>query len=78
MKQAIGRARRYGQKRTVHVYHMLVKDTLEVNLIQDRREQIVVCSGDCAEFVDDIDGIEDVLTCEGEELDLGLGGANLM
>lgn len=78
MKQAIGRARRYGQKKIVHVYHMLVKETLEVNVIQERRGEVVACQGNCAKFVDDIEGIEDVQTCEGEELDLELGGANLM
>ncbi|KAJ5805782.1 C-5 cytosine methyltransferase [Penicillium pulvis] len=78
MKQAIGRARRYGQKKIVHVYHMLVKETLEVNVIQERRGEVVACQGNCAKFVDDIEDIEDVQTCEGEELDLELGGANLM
>lgn len=78
MKQAIGRARRYGQPKTVNVYHMLVKGTLEINLIQDRREQIVVCSGDFAKFVDNTDGMDDFETCEGEELELELVGANLV
>ncbi|KAJ6110097.1 C-5 cytosine methyltransferase [Penicillium sp. IBT 16267x] len=77
MKQAIGRARRYGQKKTVHVYHMLVKFTAEINLIQDRREQILACQGDSARFVFDIEemSVEDE-TCEGEDLDFG--GDNLI
>lgn len=36
MTQAIGRARRYGQQRTVHVYHLLVRNTYEVNIFQKR------------------------------------------
>lgn len=36
MTQAIGRARRYGQQRTVHVYHLLVKNTYDVNIFQER------------------------------------------
>ncbi|KAJ5401047.1 hypothetical protein N7465_011536 [Penicillium sp. CMV-2018d] len=34
MTQAIGRARRFGQKREVHTYHLLVKNTYEVNIFQ--------------------------------------------
>ncbi|KAJ5353028.1 hypothetical protein N7452_002002 [Penicillium brevicompactum] len=36
MTQAIGRARRYGQQKTVHVYHLLVKNTYDVNIFQER------------------------------------------
>ncbi|KAJ5770544.1 uncharacterized protein N7511_002595, partial [Penicillium nucicola] len=36
MTQAIGRARRYGQKRTVQVYHLLVRGTVEVNIFARR------------------------------------------
>lgn len=36
MTQAIGRARRYGQKRTVQVYHLLVRETVEVNIFARR------------------------------------------
>ncbi|KAJ5124309.1 uncharacterized protein N7515_008182 [Penicillium bovifimosum] len=34
MTQAIGRARRHGQTKTVHVYHLLVKFTYDVNVYQ--------------------------------------------
>ncbi|KAJ5788714.1 hypothetical protein N7457_003704 [Penicillium paradoxum] len=34
MTQAIGRARRFGQKKTVHVYHLLVRNTYDVNIYQ--------------------------------------------
>jgi hypothetical protein len=36
MTQAIGRAQRYGQKRTVQVYHLLVRGTVEVNIFGRR------------------------------------------
>ncbi|KAJ5657749.1 C-5 cytosine methyltransferase [Penicillium longicatenatum] len=70
MEQAIGRARRYGQEKTVHVYHMLVKNTLEVNVVQERLGQILVCSGDHGKFVDSLNDEEmaGFEPCEGEEL----------
>lgn len=42
MTQAIGRARRYGQIKHVHVYHLLVKRTIDVNIFQDRRGKILI------------------------------------
>lgn len=36
MTQCIGRARRYGQKKIVFVYHFLVLDTIDVDIFQDR------------------------------------------
>ncbi|OQD90948.1 hypothetical protein PENANT_c001G04633 [Penicillium antarcticum] len=36
MTQAIGRAQRYGQKRTVQVYHLVVRETVEVNIFARR------------------------------------------
>jgi hypothetical protein len=41
MTQAIGRARRFGQERTVHVYH-LVKHTYDANIFQKRHEKNLV------------------------------------
>lgn len=38
MIQAIGRVRRYGQKRDVHVYHLLSKDTADVTIFKEREE----------------------------------------
>jgi hypothetical protein len=35
--QAIGRARRYGQEKTVHVYHFLVNGTADAKIMQLRR-----------------------------------------
>ncbi|KAJ5146087.1 C-5 cytosine methyltransferase [Penicillium bovifimosum] len=34
MTQAIGRARRHGQKRPIHVYHLLMKNTYDVSVYQ--------------------------------------------
>ncbi|PYI05069.1 hypothetical protein BO78DRAFT_387948 [Aspergillus sclerotiicarbonarius CBS 121057] len=42
MTQAIGRSRRYGQTRHVHIYHLLVKHTIDVNIFQARREKMLV------------------------------------
>ncbi|RAK96334.1 putative SNF2 family helicase [Aspergillus ibericus CBS 121593] len=42
MTQAIGRCRRYGQTRHVHIYHLLVKGTMDVNIFQSRREKMLV------------------------------------
>lgn len=38
MTQAIGRVRRYGQKRDVHIYHLLSKDTADVIIFKEREE----------------------------------------
>lgn len=42
MTQAIGRARRFGQTRDVHVYHILARGTVDVDIFQDRTGKIVV------------------------------------
>ncbi|CAI7647065.1 unnamed protein product [Penicillium viridicatum] len=42
MTQAIGRARRFGQKRAVHTYHLLVKNTYEVNIFQKAQSSKLV------------------------------------
>ena len=46
MTQAIGRARRYGQTKAVHVYHMLAKFTADVNVYQQRQDRVLVGRGD--------------------------------
>lgn len=38
MIQAIGRVRRYGQKRTVHVWHLLSDDTADITILKEREE----------------------------------------
>ncbi|KAJ5591523.1 uncharacterized protein N7459_001892 [Penicillium hispanicum] len=42
MTQAIGRARRFGQTRDVHVYHMLARETVDVRIFQDRSGKVIV------------------------------------
>lgn len=42
MAQAIGRSRRYGQPKHVHVYHLMALKTVEVNIFEKRRRQVVV------------------------------------
>lgn len=49
MTQAIGRSRRYGQKKHVHIYHFLAGATIDVNILQQRRRRVVVKRGE--EFV---------------------------
>ncbi|KAL5360693.1 hypothetical protein BJX96DRAFT_184740 [Aspergillus floccosus] len=40
--QAIGRCRRYGQTKHVHIYHLLAKRTIDVNIFQERRGKVLV------------------------------------
>ncbi|KAI1921015.1 hypothetical protein LOZ12_001185 [Ophidiomyces ophidiicola] len=42
MAQAIGRSRRYGQQKHVHIYHFLALNTVEVNIFEQRRRECVV------------------------------------
>ncbi|KAJ5572309.1 C-5 cytosine methyltransferase [Penicillium sp. DV-2018c] len=42
MTQAIGRARRYGQERTVYVYHLLMKNMYDVNVYQSAHGGLLV------------------------------------
>lgn len=42
MCQAIGRARRYGQSKHVHIYHFLAKKTMDVAIFQERRGKVLV------------------------------------
>lgn len=46
MVQAIGRAHRHGQQKTVSVYHFLVARTMDVNVIQERKGGRLVKLGD--------------------------------
>lgn len=36
MTQAIGRARRYGQKKSVYIYHMAARNTMDVDVLEKR------------------------------------------
>lgn len=42
MKQAVGRCDRFGQRKTVHVYHFLMAKTVEVNIWQARHDAKIV------------------------------------
>lgn len=42
MAQAIGRCRRYGQQKHVHIYHLLTLKTIEVNIFEQRRSEYIV------------------------------------
>ncbi|OJD11036.1 hypothetical protein AJ78_08115 [Emergomyces pasteurianus Ep9510] len=42
MAQAIGRSRRYGQQKHVHLYHFLALKTIEVNIHEQRRGERLV------------------------------------
>jgi len=43
-EQAVGRARRFGQKKTVHVHHLVCLDTIDVDIIQDATGKKVVAT----------------------------------
>jgi hypothetical protein len=69
MTQAIGRARRYGQQRDVHVYHLLVKNTCEINIFQKRHtSKLVDRSGVPTLLPEDQVLLEDDTLLEGEYL----------
>ncbi|KMP00941.1 hypothetical protein CIRG_01081 [Coccidioides immitis RMSCC 2394] len=42
MSQAMGRSRRYGQQKHVHIYHFLALKTVEVNIFERRRRECLV------------------------------------
>jgi hypothetical protein len=42
MKQAIGRSRRYGQTKRVHIYHFLTLKTIDVDIFQQRYGKTLV------------------------------------
>ncbi|KAL6234151.1 hypothetical protein BDW75DRAFT_213122 [Aspergillus navahoensis] len=67
MTQAIGRSRRYGQTRHVHVYHLLAKMTIDVNIFQERRgNRVLVERGGRAVLVDAEEALEEeAMTCQG-------------
>ncbi|KAL5003338.1 hypothetical protein BDV10DRAFT_180471 [Aspergillus recurvatus] len=67
MVQAVGRSRRYGQTRHVHIYHLLAKMTIDVNVFQERRgNRVLVERGGRAVLVDAEEALEEeVMTCQG-------------
>ena len=71
MTQAIGRSRRYGQSKTVHIYHLLAKGTVDVSIFQRRREKVLLDRNGEAVLVsqDEAMGCEEV-RCEGPSLEV--------
>jgi hypothetical protein len=45
MTQAIGRARRYGQTKEVHVYHFLTVNTIDIDYFEARNNAIITRRG---------------------------------
>ncbi|KAL2872557.1 putative SNF2 family helicase [Aspergillus lucknowensis] len=69
MIQAIGRCRRYGQTRHVHVYHLLAKRTIDVNIFQERRGKVMVERDGGALLISPEEALEsEAMTCQGPEL----------
>ncbi|OJJ67326.1 hypothetical protein ASPBRDRAFT_186565 [Aspergillus brasiliensis CBS 101740] len=69
MVQAIGRARRYGQTRHVHIYHILAKCTIDVNIFQERREKVLIEKDGKAELVSREEALGgEGVRCEGPSL----------
>jgi hypothetical protein len=69
MTQAIGRSRRYGQKKHVHIYHFLALNTIDVNIFQHRREQIVVKRDGKFLLVDKLEVLDGETSWRGQSLD---------
>lgn len=46
MTQCIGRAKRYGQQKTVHVYRFVALRTIDVDILQEREEKTLVMKKD--------------------------------
>ncbi|KAJ5823911.1 C-5 cytosine methyltransferase [Penicillium robsamsonii] len=68
MTQAIGRARRFGQTKHVHVYHMLVKNTYEINIFQRARSSKLVERQGVPVLVREEAVLPDDVAYEGDEL----------
>ena len=42
MTQCIGRAKRYGQQKTVHIYRFAALKTIDVDILQEREQRTLV------------------------------------
>ncbi|KAJ5146489.1 C-5 cytosine methyltransferase [Penicillium bovifimosum] len=73
MTQAIGRARRYGQTRTVYVYHLLVKYTYDVNVYQSAHGGRLVERGGGPKVVPDSEVGPGDTKYEGKEMPVKTG-----
>ncbi|KAF1916136.1 hypothetical protein BDU57DRAFT_547894 [Ampelomyces quisqualis] len=40
MAQAVARCRRYGQKKTVHIYHVIAQRTIDVDILEHRHKRV--------------------------------------
>lgn len=60
--QAIGRARRYGQKKHVHAYHLLAKRTIDVSIYQGEK---VLVDRDDGVLVSHKASGEELKSCQG-------------
>lgn len=49
MTQSIGRAKRFGQQKTVHVYRFLALRTIDVDILQEREHKTLVKKKDMQE-----------------------------
>ncbi|KGO52427.1 Zinc finger, RING-type [Penicillium expansum] len=68
MTQAIGRARRFGQNRKVYAYHLLVKNTYEVNIFQKGQSRKLVERQGVPALIPQEEVLPDDIAYEGEEL----------
>jgi SNF2 family DNA or RNA helicase len=69
MIQAIGRCRRYGQTKHVHVYYLLAKMTIDVNIFQERRDKVLVeRDGEAVLVSADEASKSEAISCQGPEL----------
>ncbi|KAJ6028070.1 C-5 cytosine methyltransferase [Penicillium herquei] len=68
MTQAIGRARRYGQKRTVNIYHMLHRATSDVEIMQRRRNEVIIERNGRAMFVPGEEVLDSDVAVESQSL----------
>lgn len=65
MCQAIGRARRYGQSKHVHIYHFLAKKTMDVSVFQERRSRVLVEKDGLPVLVHPVEASVEMRTCQG-------------
>ncbi len=56
--QAIGRAKRYGQTRTVKIYHFLALNTIDVDILQAREHKKLVHHGNEWKLVEKTSSLE--------------------
>lgn len=71
MTQAIGRSRRYGQSKTVHIYHLLAKGTVDVSIFQRRREKVLLDKDGEAVLVSQEEAMGcETMRCEGPSLEV--------